>query len=204
VEQNRKNYSKEGAIMSNFYQGQDSNTSAMSGGFYGGGYGQQQQDPSSQQQQQQQTQQQQPGYGFQGANVQQWQQPSMQQQQQQQQPHGYYPQQTQGQQPVQAFWNQSGGAFAMQNSAVAMAGLAGMAATGGLTSDAMIDWAVRGGSAAWKSGGASMIPGMDTAMLMVRPYFSVDNRYVKRKMQKILFPFLSVQWKRSVCRTFRV
>jgi hypothetical protein len=193
--------------MSNFYQGQDSNTSGMSGGFYGGGYGQQQQDPSSQQQQQQQTQQQQPGYGFQGANLQQWQQPSMQQQQQQQQqqqPYVYYPQQpqqqhTQGQQqPVQAFWNPAGGAFAMQNSAVAMAGLAGMAATGGLTSDAMIDWAVRGGSAAWKSGGASMIPGMDTAMLMLRPYFSVDNRYVKRKMQKILFPFLSVQWKRSV------
>jgi len=42
------------------------------------------------------------------------------------------------------------------------------------------------------------IPGMDYLMRMMRPYFAVDNRYVKRKMTKVLFPFTNMQWNRAL------
>ena len=42
------------------------------------------------------------------------------------------------------------------------------------------------------------IPGLNYAMGMLRPYFAVDNRYVKRKMLNVLFPFLSKEWRRIV------
>jgi len=40
------------------------------------------------------------------------------------------------------------------------------------------------------------IPGLNYAMSALRPYFAVDNRYVKRKMLNVLFPFLSKEWRR--------
>lgn len=43
-----------------------------------------------------------------------------------------------------------------------------------------------------------MIPGLESLIQTLRKYFAVDNRYVKRKMTKILFPFLSKHWKRDV------
>jgi hypothetical protein len=42
------------------------------------------------------------------------------------------------------------------------------------------------------------IPGLEYVMESLRGYFAVDNRYVKRKMVKVLFPFLNNQWRRSV------
>jgi len=40
------------------------------------------------------------------------------------------------------------------------------------------------------------IPGLNYVMGTLRPYFAVDNRYVKRKMLNVLFPFLSKEWRR--------
>jgi hypothetical protein len=50
------------------------------------------------------------------------------------------------------------------------------------------------------------IPGLEYVMGSLRGYFAVDNRYVKRKMAKVLFPFLNKQWQRvvSCCYTFEV
>jgi len=45
-------------------------------------------------------------------------------------------------------------------------------------------------------GTAKMIPGFEAAMKRLRVYFGVDNHYVKKKMQRVLFPFLFKQWKR--------
>ena len=41
-------------------------------------------------------------------------------------------------------------------------------------------------------------PGVGRFMGMIRVYFAVDNRYVKRKMQRILFSFFFRGWKRQV------
>jgi YIF1 len=49
-----------------------------------------------------------------------------------------------------------------------------------------------------QSGTARMVPGLESAMLMLRSYFAVDNNYVKIKIQKVLFPFRSKHWKRTV------
>jgi hypothetical protein len=145
---------------------------------------------------QQQQQQQQPIYG----NMQQWhQQPTGQQQQQQpQMMYGQAPMQQQQQQQqhqaptpqIQPFWNPQASAAVSQ----AAAGLMTQAMTGSLSSDGVLDMASRLGTEAFKSG----IPGLDGVMQTLRTYFAVDNRYVKRKMQKVLFPFVSKQWKRLV------
>ena len=155
--------------MSNFY----GNTNTGGGGtndFYNsGGYNQQQQ-------------QQQPPQA-QNYNYSQWQQQSQQptpnpQAQQQQ------PQQANAPAPG-AFWNPG----------ATMMGLAAQAATGGVNEKTVMDMT----QAIWKSGSASIIPGVDSTMLMLRSYFAVDNHYVKRKMVKILMPFMSKSWKRMVC-----
>jgi hypothetical protein len=168
--------------MSNFY-GSDPNSAGGGGGFYNqsssGGNGEQQfQQPTQQPQQQ-------PAYQY--ANVNQWQQqPSSQNNNTQQQQAVQQPQQ----QATPAFWNPS--------AAAAVAGFAAQAASGGFSNEAVLDSMLKGGAKAWQSGGASMIPGFDTTMQALRTYFAVDNRYVKRKMQKVLFPFLSKQWRRVV------
>jgi len=48
-------------------------------------------------------------------------------------------------------------------------------------------------------GTARMIPGLESTLLVLRHYFAVDNRYVVRKMRKVLFPFISPDWQRQVC-----
>jgi hypothetical protein len=191
--------------MSNFYDQSGKNNqggSTTPNDFYGGGgYNSQQSQQSSggythsntslQQggQQSQQQQQQQQSYGYSQPNVNQWQPSSATSQQQPMNQGQQRPQQQQQQAPA-AFWN--------PGAAAAVSGLVAQAASGGLNNEAMLDWAMKGGSAAWQSGGASIIPGFDSTMMMLRAYFAVDNRYVKRKMQKVLFPFLSKQWKRVV------
>eukprot|EP00934_Nitzschia_sp_Nitz4_P005360 Nitzschia sp. Nitz4//scaffold112_size70979//7347//8432//NITZ4_005891-RA/size70979-processed-gene-0.98-mRNA-1//1//CDS//3329533232//5350//frame0 len=186
--------------MSNFYQSGGAGAGGGGGGFYnGGGYGQpfqqsqnsfghdSQSSFTSQPQQQQQQQQQQPG----NFNVSQWQQQpassGMQQQQQQQQQQ--VPQQQSQQQPSQVpnFWNPT---------TMAVAGLAAQAASGGLTTNQAFDQVTNmlPVPGEWKA--SSVIPGFDTTMIALRAYFAVDNRYVKIKILKLLFPFTSKQWKR--------
>ena len=90
------------------------------------------------------------------------------------------------------FWNPS--------TATAVAGFAAQAAAGNFSNDAALDLAGKLGSRVWESGPASMIPGFDRTMQALRSYYAVDNRYVKRKMQKVLFPFLARNWKRMVSK----
>jgi len=40
------------------------------------------------------------------------------------------------------------------------------------------------------------IPGLNYVMTSLRSYFAVDNHYVKRKMLRVLFPFLKREWRR--------
>lgn len=40
------------------------------------------------------------------------------------------------------------------------------------------------------------IPGLNYVMTQLRSYFAVDNHYVKRKMLRVLFPFLKREWRR--------
>ena len=42
------------------------------------------------------------------------------------------------------------------------------------------------------------IPGLNYVMTVLRSYFAVDNHYVKRKMLRVLFPFLKKEWRRLV------
>lgn len=176
---------------SDFYGGggYNSQQSQQSSGGYNNTNASNQQGGQQNQQQQQQQQPQQQNYGYSQPNVNQWQPSSPTSQQQPINQAQQRPQQQQQQAPA-AFWN--------PGTAAAMTGLVAQAASGGLNNEAMLDWAMKGGSAAWQSGGASIIPGFDATMLMLRAYFAVDNRYVKRKMQKVLFPFLSKEWKRLV------
>lgn len=174
--------------MSNYY---GSGYSAPTGGDAGGNnsyynYGQDQ----TQQEQQSNQQQQQP-YGGSASygNPNQWQAP---QQQQQQQSTGMQQQQSQGDaQP--SFWNPATAA-----TVAAMAG--GIAQNGMSNPDAMLNFASTAGKSFLQSSSARMIPGLETTMKSVRGYFAVDNRYVKTKMGRILFPFLSKTWTRTVSR----
>lgn len=42
------------------------------------------------------------------------------------------------------------------------------------------------------------IPGLEYIMRSLRSYFAVDNRYVKQKMSKVLFPFWNKTWQRTL------
>jgi len=79
----------------------------------------------------------------------------------------------------------------------AAATVIGSVANSGLSNDAMLDLASSAGKSFLQSGSARMIPGLEGAFQTLRKYFAVDNRYVKRKMIKILLPFLSKHWKRE-------
>ena len=163
------------------------------GGFYNsGGYGDQYSQQSEQKSQQSTYQQssfqqpQQPG------NFQQWapsnkQNPQSQQSAQPVQPQQMMQQQQQQQHPAsgqqQNFWNSA--------NTMAVAGLAAQAMSGGMTMDQMINF-------------VPMPPVQENVahfnriMLTLRAYFAVDNRYVQLKMRKVLFPFVSKQWRRMV------
>eukprot|EP00586_Coscinodiscus_wailesii_P001791 CAMPEP_0172492510 /NCGR_PEP_ID=MMETSP1066-20121228/23697_1 /TAXON_ID=671091 /ORGANISM="Coscinodiscus wailesii, Strain CCMP2513" /LENGTH=355 /DNA_ID=CAMNT_0013262185 /DNA_START=124 /DNA_END=1188 /DNA_ORIENTATION=+ len=143
---------------------------------------------------QQQQQQQNPSYY--GSNTH-----NQQQQQQQQQFYGggfNTPQNNQTQQPqpttstepttptVPNFWNPAAA------SAVVSAATGGK----GLSEEAVLGIA----SSAWEysvaAGTAHAIPVVGRLMGNLRVYFAVDNRYVKSKIQRILFPFFYKQWRR--------
>ena len=94
------------------------------------------------------------------------------------------------QQQTPSFWNPAAAATVMSS-----------VAGSGFSNDAMLDLASSAGKSFLQSGSARMIPGLETAMQTLRKYFAVDNRYVKRKMQKILFPFISKHWKREVSKS---
>lgn len=117
-----------------------------------------------------QQQDQQAGYG--GSN-QQWQQPQSDPMQ------SYGGQQQQQQQPQQSQPNYFNPALA--------------AVAGSISNDQIMQM----GRGFLQSGTARMVPGLESGMLMLRSYFAVDNNYVKIKIQKILFPFMSKHWKRN-------
>mmetsp|Transcript_10588 Transcript_10588/g.22318 ORF Transcript_10588/g.22318 Transcript_10588/m.22318 type:complete len:193 (+) Transcript_10588:208-786(+) len=142
----------------------------------GGGY----------QQYQQQQGQQQPGFSN---NAQQWNSNP-----QQQQAYGQQQQQQQQQQPVQPFWSPN----VQQAATNAAAGFMAQAATGNLSGEKVLSQGMNEIQKAFGGG----IPGMNYVMRMLRSYFAVDNRYVKRKMLKIVFPFQSNDWRRLVSKYF--
>lgn len=110
------------------------------------------------------------------ANPNQWQQASQVQQQPNNQP---------------SFWNPA--------TAATVAAMATSVAANGMNNpDAMFDLASSAGKTFLASSSARMIPGLEVIMTNLRGYFAVDNRYVKGKMGRILFPFMCKSWKRIV------
>eukprot|EP00566_Odontella_aurita_P015133 CAMPEP_0113559948 /NCGR_PEP_ID=MMETSP0015_2-20120614/19170_1 /TAXON_ID=2838 /ORGANISM="Odontella" /LENGTH=353 /DNA_ID=CAMNT_0000461621 /DNA_START=168 /DNA_END=1226 /DNA_ORIENTATION=- /assembly_acc=CAM_ASM_000160 len=81
------------------------------------------------------------------------------------------------------------------NPSMATAAISGVAAKG-FTNDAMFTEGTKVVSHFLDQGTARLIPGLDLFMRTLRVYFAVDNRYVKRKMQRVLFPFLYKDWAR--------
>jgi hypothetical protein len=176
---------------------------------YAGVYGQQQQQPPQQQpqsytagdpynaapqQQQSQYNNEQPQH----ANI--WQQT-------QQQPQ--YPQQQQQQQPQiyggSLYGNTTPNIFAAAPSAGPqnpffnpnMMAAAAMAATGG-NSNALLDVGYAAGQSFLQNSTARMVPGLESTVRTLRPYFAVDNRYVLQKMKRVAVPFFYKSWKRTV------
>ena len=135
----------------------------------GGGYGQPQGGGFGVPQQQQQQQQQQQSGGF-----------------AQQQP-GMYNQQQPQQQPQQ-YWNPA-------MSAAAMGMMTQLAAGQGFAPGIANDMITDQGK---KFIETNFLPGLNTVMMTLRPYFAVDNGYVLQKIKKILFPFMTKQWNRKV------
>jgi hypothetical protein len=173
--------------MSNFYSaggpGGSSNTNG-GGGFYDeGGYNGQQ----FQNQQQQQQQFQQPGYNN---DMSQWQQPQPQQQQPQNNMHQQQQQQQQPQGTPFFAAPQGGGGGGLNVGGIASQAAARYMTGQGISQDDM--------KQVWESGFSRIIPGFDSTMQTLRSYYAVDNNYVKRKMQKVLFPFVSQSWRRTV------
>ncbi|KAL7538151.1 hypothetical protein ACHAXR_008326 [Thalassiosira sp. AJA248-18] len=80
----------------------------------------------------------------------------------------------------------------------AMATMATAAATGKMgDSQTMMNMAETVGQEFLKQGWAKAVPGLERSMIGLRPYFAVDNSYVKRKMTKVLFPFMFREWARE-------
>jgi len=104
-----------------------------------------------------------------------------------------YGQQMQQQQPQQStpqpFWSSN----AQQVATQAAAGFVAQAATGNLTSEKVLTHGIDQMQKAFGGG----IPGMDYIMRTLRSYFAVDNRYVKRKIVIVLFPFKNKHWRRN-------
>merc|ERR1719356_393956 len=81
------------------------------------------------------------------------------------------------------------------NPAVAMAASAAVSG-GNVNSSAAMNLAETMGKQFIETGWAKAVPGLERSMLTLRPYFAVDNSYVKRKMTKVLFPFVYREWAR--------
>lgn len=93
-----------------------------------------------------------------------------------------------------AFWNPA--------AAATMAAMAASTVASGnpINNDAVLDFASKAGKSFLQNGTARMIPGLESSMLALRSYFAVDNKYVLRKMKRILFPvFMNKEgWQRQV------
>ena len=183
-----------------------SGTNGGGGGTGGGGgyYDQQQYGGQNQQyggQQQQGGGGYQTGYGdnsgWQQQQQQQQQYPQQQgsQQQQQYQQNQFVQQSTQPQQSAPSFWNPA--------TAATMAAMAAstVASGGSMSNDTVLDFATTASKSFFQSGTARMIPGLESAMLLLRSYFAVDNKFVVRKMKRVLLPVLIDKqgWNRQVC-----
>ena len=125
------------------------------------------------------------GYNAAGANVQSWQQTTTSSQQQQQ---PYAPVQQQTAAPAAASVFNPAAAAAM--AAVSMSGSGGH--------DAAFNAISTAGQSFFQEGVSRMIPGLESTVMLLRTYFAVDNRYVMRKIQKVLVPFFSKDWQRQV------
>jgi len=68
------------------------------------------------------------------------------------------------------------------------------AATG--NQEAMVNAGIGVGKQFLQESTARFLPGLETTMRILRNYFAVDNRYVKAKIQRILFPFMKREWTR--------
>jgi hypothetical protein len=86
------------------------------------------------------------------------------------------------------FWNP---AMTMAANAAVSGGI------GEVNSQVMMNVAESMGKEFLQKGWAKAVPGLERSMLGLRPYFAVDNSYVKRKMTKVLFPFLFRDWARQ-------
>ena len=94
--------------------------------------------------------------------------------------------------------NSMSGAMNFWNPAVAMAANAAITGQmGDLSSGAMMNVAETMGKEFLQKGWAKAIPGLERSMLGLRPYFAVDNKYVMKKMMKVLFPFFFTNWARK-------
>mmetsp|Transcript_26495 Transcript_26495/g.31257 ORF Transcript_26495/g.31257 Transcript_26495/m.31257 type:complete len:276 (-) Transcript_26495:114-941(-) len=62
--------------------------------------------------------------------------------------------------------------------------------------NAIMDMGLMQGQKFLDEGFARMIPGLERGMMGLRIYFAVNNSYVKRKMLRVLFPFLTKDWGR--------
>ena len=119
-----------------------------------------------------------------------------------------YPQQTQQTASSQQQYQQSqpqqqhtssnalDGAMNFWNPAMAMAAQAAVTGKVG-DSNAMMNVAESMGKDFLEKGWAKAVPGLERSMVGLRPYFAVDNSYVKRKMIKVLFPFIYQDWARQ-------
>lgn len=69
------------------------------------------------------------------------------------------------------------------------------AATSG-NNAAMFGLAEQAGKNFLEGGTARLVPGLELFMQTLRPYFAVDNSYVRKKMTRVLFSFRYKEWKR--------
>ena len=68
--------------------------------------------------------------------------------------------------------------------------------------DAMFGYAEQAGKDFLKGGTSRLIPGLELFMKTLRPYFAVNNTFVRKKMQRVVFSFLSKEWDRAVSTSF--
>jgi len=113
------------------------------------------------------------------------------------------PNQWQQQQQQQYGMQQQSSASSFMNASNAMGMFAaGMSAvtgsTNGNTPNAMLKIISPHAESFLKDSTARLIPGLESLMTTARRYFAVDNRYVKRKLQRIFCPFLCKSWTRQI------
>eukprot|EP00569_Conticribra_weissflogii_P003535 CAMPEP_0171343302 /NCGR_PEP_ID=MMETSP0878-20121228/16794_1 /TAXON_ID=67004 /ORGANISM="Thalassiosira weissflogii, Strain CCMP1336" /LENGTH=337 /DNA_ID=CAMNT_0011846221 /DNA_START=58 /DNA_END=1071 /DNA_ORIENTATION=- len=100
-------------------------------------------------------------------------------------------QQQQSQPQPMNFWNPATAAFVSSAANAAASGK-----MGDVNSQAMMNMAESMGKHFLETGWAKAVPGLERSLIALRVYFAVDNAYVKRKMLKVLCPFIFREWGR--------